>query len=188
MIVIKLGGSLATANTLLHCLNSLEQNYQGKTVVIVPGGGAFAEQVRLAQQHWKFDDHSAHAMALLAMQQMAWLIKGLKANFVLAHSVHAIQQQCGQKILIWSPDIDELTQAGIPATWDITSDSLAAWLAKTLLADELIIVKSAAIDSTLSLEQLSDCGIIDKAFCACVANACFSIHIVNQQNLALLIS
>jgi aspartokinase-like uncharacterized kinase len=182
MIVIKLGGSLVAANSLLDCLNRLEQNYQGKTVVIVPGGGAFAEQVRLAQKHWQFDDYCAHAMALLAMQQMAWLIKGLKANFILAHSVNDIIQQRVQRILIWSPDIDELTQAGIPASWDITSDSLAAWLAKTLLADELIIVKSVAIDYTLSLEQLTECGIIDNAFCEFVANAGYSVRVVNQQH------
>ena len=183
MIVIKLGGSLATANTLLDCLNRLEQNYQGRAVVIVPGGGVFADQVRVAQQHWQFDDHSAHAMAVLAMQQMAWLFKGLKADFVLVHSLSAIAQQSEQKILIWSPDLDELNNAGIPATWDISSDSLAAWLAKTLLADELILVKSAAIDSKLSLAQFADYGIIDKAFCECVANTGFSIRIVNQQYL-----
>ncbi len=182
MIVIKLGGSLATANTLLDCLNRLEQRYQGRAVVIVPGGGVFADQVRIAQQHWQFNDECAHAMAVLAMQQMAWLVKGLKADFELVQSVSAIQQSLS-KIMIWSPDLDELNNAGIPATWDISSDSLAAWLAKRLLADELILVKSAAIDSKLSLAQFADCGIIDKAFCECVANTGFSIRIVNQQYL-----
>ena len=181
MIVIKLGGSLADAHTLLDCLNRLEQNYQGSAVVIVMGGGVFADQVRMAQQHWQFNDECAHAMAVLAMQQMAWLVKGLKADFELIHSVSAIQKSLS-KIMIWSPELNELNQAGIPASWDITSDSLAAWLAKTLLADELILVKSAAIDSKLSLVQLADSGIIDKAFCECVANTGVSIRIVNQQN------
>ncbi len=182
MIVIKLGGSLASANTLLHCLNRIEQQYQGRAVVIVPGGGAFADQVRIAQQHWQFDDYHAHAMALLAMQQMAWLIQGLKPDFVIADSVHAILQQREQKIIIWSPDLDELNQAGIPASWDITSDSLAAWLAKMLLADELILIKSAVIDTELSLAELSTHGIIDKGFCDSVANTCFPIRVLNQQD------
>jgi len=181
MIVIKLGGSLAEANTLLHCLNRIEQDYQDKAVVIVPGGGVFAEQVRIAQQHWGFDDDSAHAMALLAMQQMAWLIKGLKTDFVMAGSVQAIQQ-LGQKIMIWSPDLDELNQSRIPATWNITSDSLAAWLAKALSAHELMLVKSAAIDTTLSLTQLQQQGILDQAFCDTVANTRFTIRVLNQQN------
>ncbi len=183
MIVIKLGGSLVAANTLLDCLNRIEQQYQGRAVVIVMGGGVFADQVRGLQQHWQFNDKCAHAMAILAMQQMAWLVKGLKADFVLAHSVNTIQQYSEQKIFIWSPDINELNHAGIPATWDITSDSLAAWLAKMLLADELILIKSAVIDESLSLVQLVERGIIDNAFCEYIANATFDIRVLNQQNL-----
>ena len=182
MIVIKLGGSLAESHTLLHCLNRVEQSYQGRAVVIVPGGGAFAEQVRIAQQHWQFDDYHAHAMALLAMQQMAWLIKGLKNDFVMVQSVTAIKQQREQKIMVWSPELTELNQAGIPASWELTSDSLAAWLANTLLADELILVKSAVIDKGLSLAQLTEQGVIDKGFCDSVANTRFIIRVINQQN------
>jgi aspartokinase-like uncharacterized kinase len=182
MIIIKLGGSLESAKTLLHCLNRIEQQYRNQKVVIVTGGGAFAEQVRITQQHWGFNDECAHAMALLAMQQMAWLVKGLKADIELAHSVRAIQQS-QSNIVVWSPDIDELNNAGIPATWDITSDSLAAWLADTLSADELLMIKSAAIDNTLSLAQLAERGIIDKAFCDSVTNSRFTVRVMNQQQL-----
>jgi 5-(aminomethyl)-3-furanmethanol phosphate kinase len=183
MIVIKLGGSLMSANTLLHCLNRIEQQYRSHDdVVIVTGGGTFADQVRIAQRHWQFNDECAHAMAILAMQQMAWLVKGLKTDFELVHSVRAIQQHRGQKVLIWSPDIDELNNAGIAATWDITSDSLAAWLANTLSADELIVIKSAVINETLSLAQLAERGIIDNGFCERVANSTFTVRVINQQD------
>ena len=144
MIVIKLGGSLAGSEALLKCLNAVEQKYQGRAVVIVPGGGGFADQVRQSQKRWRFDDKTAHRMAILAMQQMALLFKALKDDFVIADSLQAIRSHLNQqKILIWSPDIRELDQAGIPSTWDITSDSLAAWLAKSLSAQELVLVKSA---------------------------------------------
>ena len=182
MRVIKLGGSLESAKTLLHCLNRIEQHYQHQRVVIVVGGGIFAEQVRIAQQHWEFNDECAHAMALLAMQQMARLVKGLKADVELAHSVRAIQQS-PSNIIVWSPDINELNNAGVPATWDITSDSLAAWLADRLSADKLLVIKSAAIDDTLSLAQLAERGIIDKAFCDSVANSAFTVRVINQQYL-----
>jgi len=183
MIIFKLGGSLSRTDSLINCLNAVERNYRGRAAVIVPGGGAFADQVRLAQQHWQFDDHTAHHMALLAMQQMALMFKGLKPDFAIAHTVAAIQKQLSQqKTVIWSPDICELDNAGIKASWDITSDSLAAWLAKTLSATELILIKSAVIGDSLSLNQLAEQQIVDKAFCAFVEQAAFTTQIINAKN------
>ena len=182
MIVVKLGGSLSRSDALINCLNSVAQRYQGRAVVIVPGGGAFADQVRLAQQRWRFDDRTAHRMAILAMQQMAMLFNGINGDFAVAGSVADIRRQLQrQACVIWSPDNVELEQAAIPASWDISSDSLAAWLAKTLGAAELILVKSAAIDASLSLAQLAQKGIIDSGFCDAVRQATFKIQVVNQQ-------
>ena len=183
MIVIKLGGSLSRSDTLINCLNVVEKNYQGRAAVIVPGGGAFADQVRLAQQRWKFDDTTAHRMAILAMQQMALMFKGLKPDFAIADSIAAIQEHTIEKeIVIWSPNIIELDNAGIQASWDISSDSLAAWLAKTLLATELILIKSVVIDVGLSLYQLAEQHIVDKAFCDFVAQAAFKTRIIDAQS------
>jgi len=180
---------LSQSDTLVRCLYSIEQNYLDRAVVIVPGGGAFADQVRSAQQRWQFDDQTAHRMAILAMQQMALLINGLKSDFYIARSVTGIREQLyNQKIVIWSPDIVELDNASIQASWDITSDSLAAWLAKALSARELILVKSAMIDPSLSLQQLAKQGIIDKGFCEFVKQATFKIQVINQQNFYYRIS
>jgi aspartokinase-like uncharacterized kinase len=183
MIVVKLGGSLSKADTLVNCLNKLEQIYADSAVVIVPGGGAFADQVRVAQQRWQFDDTTAHRMAILAMQQMALLIKGLKSNFSIAYSVTDILKQAApQKIVIWSPDIVELDNAAIKASWDISSDSLAVWLAGRLSARELVLVKSALIDNRLNLQQLTELGIIDQGFCDFVGPGGFKISIINQHD------
>ena len=183
MIIVKLGGSLSQSDRLINCLNKIEQNPMKKNIVIVPGGGAFANQVRVAQQCWQFDDITAHRMAILAMQQMALLIKGLKNHFDIAHSIKEIPDRLlKHSVVIWSPDVVELDNATIPASWDITSDSLAAWLAKTLSAKELFLVKSAPINSSLNLKQLAEQDIIDQGFCDLVAQVTFKITIVNQQD------
>ncbi len=183
MIVVKLGGSLSRSDALINCLSSVQKKFQGRAVVIVPGGGAFADQVRLAQQRWQFDDKTAHSMAILAMQQMALLINGLKSDFTIVHSVADIRKQLHQqKIIIWSPNIVELDNAGIQASWDITSDSLAAWLASTLSATELILVKSAKIDPGHSLVELAKQDIVDKGFCDFVKQAAYSINVIIQQH------
>ena len=60
---------MSDVDALSYCLNIIEQNAKDK-VVIVPGGGLFADQVRVTQKLWQFNDQVAHQMALLAMQQM----------------------------------------------------------------------------------------------------------------------
>jgi aspartokinase-like uncharacterized kinase len=157
--VIKLGGSLLQGDDLMPCLAAVEK-LEGQKI-IVPGGGLFADQVRAAQACWQFDDRAAHQMAILAMQQMAVLLQSLKPQFSLIDKLDAALPE----ISIWSPSIGDLDQAGIPASWDITSDSLAAWLAGRLNAEQLILIKSAEIDPKLSLAQLQQRGIIDAAFC-----------------------
>ncbi|MEI6146352.1 MAG: uridylate kinase [Methylococcales bacterium] len=181
MIVIKLGGSLAQSGALIHCLNKIQHRYQGRAVIIVPGGGGFADQVRIAQQQWQFDDFIAHQMAILAMQQMALMFKGLVPHWAIASRLSELQSAKDlNKILIWSPNSSELDQSGVQSTWDITSDSLAAWLAKQVSATELILVKSAVIDPQASLEQLAAQQIIDQGFCQHIDAAEFSIRVVNQ--------
>ncbi|RIZ71072.1 MAG: uridylate kinase [Methylococcales bacterium] len=183
MIVIKLGGSLTHSKALINCLNKIELRYQGRAVIIVPGGGAFADQVRLAQQQWQFDEVTAHHMAILAMQQMALMFKGLAPQWPIVSSLSDMQQDLYlNKTFIWSPNSAELDQAAIPATWDITSDSLAAWLAKQVSSTELILVKSAVIDPQASLEQLAAQQIIDQGFCQQVQDGLFRIRVVNQRD------
>lgn len=178
MQVIKLGGSLSKSQALSDCLKRIAKGQGG--VVIVPGGGDFADQVRCAQQQWQFNDVIAHEMAILAMQQMALVFKGLQPDFVLANTVAEIKQFLAQPVpVIWSPNINELNQAKIPARWEITSDSLAAWLATQLTATELILVKAASVPSN-NLAQLSQQGIIDSAFEGFAAHANFTIHILSK--------
>lgn len=164
-------------------MDKIEELYQHGLVIVVPGGGVFADQVRDAQQQWCFDDRTAHCMALLAMQQMALLFIGLKKKFVIARSVADIQQyNNANQIVVWSPDIVELDQAGIPANWDITSDSLAVWLAASVRAQELLLVKCAEIKPNLSLSELAKRGIIDKAFCYFAARTPINIQLINAQS------
>jgi 5-(aminomethyl)-3-furanmethanol phosphate kinase len=53
----------------------------------------------------------------------------------------------------------------IPASWDITSDSLAAWLASRLAADRLVLVKSVALaEVAIPATVLVRRGLVDPAF------------------------
>ncbi len=178
--VVKIGGSLAKNGQLKHCLATLERCRQ-RNMIIVPGGGAFADTVRKAQRQWLFNDRTAHEMAILAMQQMALLIKALQPEWSIASATEQMVRHA-EKIFIWMPQITELDQAGIPSGWRVTSDSLAAWLAGSVGADELLLLKSTPIPSNVDLAVLQRQGIVDMAFQEFLKPGC-RLDIIHYQDI-----
>ena len=177
MKVIKLGGSLLETGQMFGCLKRIVESTE--QTIVVCGGGDFANQVRKAQKKWYFDDIAAHEMAILAMQQVAVMCQNLQSEFVIALLITEIKNQ---RHIIWSPNIDELNAAEIPATWDITSDSLAAWLAIKLNADELIVVKSCYIDTELTMDELREQCVVDSTFDEFVKGAKFNVIVTSAND------
>lgn len=103
--MIKIGGSLTHSEKLRTCLQHIARLFANQAVVIVPGGGVFADQVRSLQQVWHFDDTTAHTMALLAMQQMALFYQSVHPEFkIISHSQdikrqYAVQKNCSGRLI-----------------------------------------------------------------------------------------
>lgn len=165
MWIVKIGGSLSTAETLPLWLDALNCYFRGQAV-IVPGGGPFAELVHESQSFWKYGDADAHQMALLAMAQYGIMLTGLQPGLVPAASLADIHAALHRSAVpVWLP----LTLVGedptIEQCWGVTSDSLAAWLAQRLGATRLILVKSITVGKpAVSVDELALNGIVDEAF------------------------
>lgn len=162
MQVIKLGGSLLEGERARRWLAHLAQRAAAaEPVVVVPGGGPFADHVRRLQQHWRFDDLAAHRMALLAMAQTACVFQSWCAPFRLGPDVTTLRRLADDgHPAIWAPTVVPDT----PATWDITSDSLAVWLATALHAERLVLVKSIPAPADSGPLQWQALGLVDVAF------------------------
>lgn len=179
MWVVKLGGSLWNSDYLSDWLGQLA-NHPGR-VVVVPGGGPFSDQVRVAQARWRFDDQRAHAMALLAMEQMGQMLCGLHAGFRMAADVMAIADTSQQhQVPVWMPSAMVMREPSIAASWAVTSDSLALWLGAQILADGVLLVKSADLPGGLSdVSSLQRSGIVDDAFDLYAAPLAGRIHLLH---------
>jgi 5-(aminomethyl)-3-furanmethanol phosphate kinase len=165
MWVIKLGGSLAMAAELRPWLAVIADT-PGPPRVVVPGGGPFADAVRSAQERWRFDDRIAHRMALLAMHQYGLMLAGLEPKLQPAETVEAIHAAVtAGHVPVWLPYAVVAKRDDIEASWEVTSDSLALWLAKELGAERLILVKSAVLPhEPTEIGLLMMEGIVDRAF------------------------
>jgi len=110
--------------------------------VVIPGGGPFADGVRAYEREHGLSATAAHWMAILAMDQYAyvladhfrhaWTVED-RAGIERAHAEGAVPVLRPAR---WLHATDEL-----PHSWEVTSDSLAAYLAMLLGAGELVLVK-----------------------------------------------
>jgi len=160
--VVKLGGSQACSPHLRDWLAAIARGAGG--VVVVPGGGPFADAVRAAQPIMGFDDRAAHRMALLAMEQYAWALAALEPSLVPAETIVAIRRALeADQIPIWMPCRMAAAAPDLAASWDVTSDSLAAWLAGRLGARHLVLIKQVDIDGPKRVGELCAGGVVDPA-------------------------
>lgn len=136
MWVVKVGGSLASHANLRTWLRALAPF----PVLVVPGGGPFADVVRHAQNRWGFGNRVAHDMAILAMQQYGRMLADLGGGLRTFSSTTPGTDQ-PSAASIWLPNPDDLSD--IPPSWAMTSDSLAAWLAGKMGATDLLLIKAA---------------------------------------------
>ncbi|MEN9756149.1 MAG: hypothetical protein RL755_336 [Pseudomonadota bacterium] len=176
MRVVKLGGSLFknTPQNIFACLAHIAT--QSIPTIVVCGGGEFADCVRHAQRQWHFSDVCAHEMAILAMQQTALMSQTLFPIFTLFTLSQTVPYP---DLAIWLPSIEELNSDHVPASWDITSDSLAAWLANKIQATQLLVIKACDVDSNAVIDELAQKGIVDAQLPHFVKNASYNITILS---------
>jgi len=141
-------------------------------VVIVPGGGAFADAVRRAQADFGFADADAHRMAILAMHQTGLMLAALNPRLRPVETLAGMKRTLeGSGIPVWLPLRLAEKDKHITADWATTSDGLAARLAERLGRAPVVLVKSCRIAEGTPLAALGREGVVDPAFVAIVHRA-----------------
>ena len=183
MTIVKLGGSLAQTPQCPAWLEALAA--WGGPLILVPGGGPFADCVRAAQAVMRFDDRAAHRMALLAMEQTGIAIAAHSRAFAVSASGDDMDRLLrAGKIPVWLPAKMVLTAPDVPETWDMTSDSLAAWLAGILGADRLLLIKSRGLTATAAVQDLAASQIVDPLFPRFAAQSRAEVWLAGPASLA----
>lgn len=182
--VVKLGGSTARDTAVMDEWIAAMAGSR-MPLVIVPGGGPFADLVRDAQNSMGFSDTAAHAMAILAMEQFGHVILDRGNGIGPARSLQDMESALGAgKICVWLPSWLAIPADDIRASWDITSDSLAAWLAGRLDADALLLIKqTGAFSEGDDIASLAARGIVDSGFAAMMP-ASVDLHVAGPEDAA----
>lgn len=186
-VVVKLGGSVVRSGALSAWLDIIAG--AARPIIVVPGGGALADEVRACQQNLGFGDASAHRMALLAMDQLAWAVAGLRQGFDVGATDTELRETLeAGRVAVWAPYAAIAHRTDIEESWQLTSDSLALWLADRVGAERCYLIKSVARQTArLGAAQLARDGVVDAAFPSMFEKAgvaCFLLAPGDQQVFA----
>jgi 5-(aminomethyl)-3-furanmethanol phosphate kinase len=169
-LVIKVGGSLLESGRLRGVLDVIAG--ARILVVVVPGGGPFADSVRDLQRRMNFNDAVAHRLALLSMQQMGELMVSQKKGWTMVHALDDLADVIALgDVPVWAPFRLIAEDEAFPASWAATSDSVAARLAELLGGAPLALIKSIDVEGDVTADDLARQGVVDSVFPSIVARA-----------------
>jgi len=186
--ILKIGGSLGRGDGLNVLCGVISELGKRRSVLVIPGGGSFADQVREADRRHHLDQTAAHNMALLAMDQYGYLLHHLIKDSCLSPDLgSACNAALSGSVSILLPSAVLMQENPLPHTWQVTSDSIAAWIAVRTGCPRLILLKD--VDGLwnadgkieeLTIEQLkAHTGGVDEYLHAVLRGNCVETWIVN---------
>lgn len=164
--VVKVGGSLYDLPELGQRLNAWLVRQTCQEVLLVPGGGAAANLVRDLDRLNGLGEETGHRLALRSLTFTAHLVAALlgQNGVVIADPTRASDVWQEKRLPILDLGAFALADSGLPHTWAVTSDSLAARVAHLLGSRTLVLLKSVTIPAGMSWEEAARRGDVDAYF------------------------
>ena len=171
LTVVKVGGSLfdwpELGPRLTTWLQARRATYPHEATILVAGGGPAADWIRSIDRVHHLGDARAHELALHALDLTAAALARLVAGSTLVERIDQLGVGCdSRRPLIVVPrkmllEIEQSGAAPLPASWDATSDTIAARIAAHLGARALVLMKSACATECTTLADAALRGIVD---------------------------
>jgi probable H4MPT-linked C1 transfer pathway protein len=164
--VVKVGGSLFDLETLPRRLHSWLAQQSDACNVFVTGGGRFVDELRDWDNRFGLESSTAHKVAIELMSITTRLMHNFFPDWPIVSDPSEIvgldKRQPGQ---FWFDTSDWLVRRDdVDPSWDTTSDSCAAHLAKAIGAEEIVLLKST-LPTKSHGNDIGLSGFTDRQFC-----------------------
>ena len=176
MMVVKVGGSLFDHPKLAPTLADWLKNQSETKILLVAGGGRFADAVRELDRIHNLGEEASHWAALASLAASAAVLKAMLVPYNLAKELEFID------CLAFARSDDDKPQS-LPHTWQVTTDSLAARIAVVRGCQRLVLLKSLLYIPEGSVWDVWDIaaknGWVDEHFPTIAKCASFAIEAVD---------
>ena len=162
MWIIKIGGSWIDKVELNELITHLNEYSKFENIIIVVGGGCFADAVRLVYSGNQMSEKTGHFLALKGTEMFAYIIKEINESILLTNNIESLKV-IDQKLKVWMPSEVLKNETSFECSWESTSDSVAAWLHSKVKSNGLVFVKSLIFKKKkYKLKHLQDKNVLDK--------------------------
>ncbi|MGB3459800.1 MAG: amino acid kinase [Halobacteriota archaeon] len=144
MKIIKLGGSLQEKGRELIRFLSDYAETKNHTFIIIPGGGHFVKWIKELSEQEVISDDAAHWMAVLGMHQYGFYLAD-GSGIEIAESEEELRNVV--HIGLFLPYTLLKEDDSLPHTWNVTSDTIAAFIANKV--GEKSFIKLTDVDGLM---------------------------------------
>ena len=168
MKIIKLGGSLQEKGREIIRFLSDYAETKADTVIIIPGGGHFVKWIKELSEQEVISDDAAHWMAVLGMHQYGFYLAD-GSGIAIAESEEELRNVV--HIGLFLPYTLLKEDDSLPHTWNVTSDTIAAFVANKV--GETSFIKLTDVDGLMDdkgllVRQIHAKAMIKNAHTGCV--------------------
>lgn len=135
-VIIKIGGSIEESKNFHKLCNYIRSLSKRHIVIIIPGGWRFADCVRYLDDKYRLSNKTSHKMAVISMNQY-----GIFLSDLIKLPVTDDINKLSEKSVIFLPSKYILSDDSLKNSWDVTSDSITAYIAGKIGIKKIILVK-----------------------------------------------
>ena len=163
-IVVKIGGSLAMQPDRLKDLCAkLGDASKRLKLIVVPGGGEFADIVRIYDKKFDLPRQISHRMAILAMDQYGLLLSTLIPRSVVVNKFEDLLEDITlHRSVVFLPSDFLFCDKSLNNSWDVTSDSIAVYTAQKLGISKTVLITDVDGIFIRNPKKFSDAKLLPK--------------------------
>jgi len=150
-IIVKIGGKIledseSIESTISQLKGILHRNSLISKIIIIPGGGSYANFIRKIDIVLNIGDNLAHWMAILAMDYNGIELNKKFSDIEKISDFEQLEKVLSEdnknRIFIFGPFEYLYNNDPLPHSWEVTSDSITLYIASKLKLKECFLIKN----------------------------------------------
>lgn len=143
--IFKIGGKILEnekhLDNVLYQLKVLHEKFTIKNIILIPGGGSFANFIRVLDENMNLGEELSHWMAIYSMEFNGMRICGKYKYLTPIRNFKKIKKKTGSLFSVFLPYNFLKINDELPHKWEVTSDSISLFLAYKLNLEYCFLIK-----------------------------------------------